>query len=195
MVDTQIITKLRNQIGAGVVDCKKALEEAGGDLEKAVDILRKKGENKAAKKTATREAKEGIVLSYIHATSKIGAMLELNCETDFVARNEEFKKLAHDLAMQIVGANPLYVNVSDVPEEVLNKEKEIYTEQLKAESKPENVFDKIIEGKLNKYYGEVCLLKQPFIKDEDITIEELINQKIAKLGEKIEISRFCRFEI
>lgn len=195
MIDTKKITQLRSQTGAGMVECKKALEEAGGDFQKAVEVLRKKGEAKAAKKSAEREAKEGVVYSYIHATNKIGAMLELNCETDFVARNEEFKELAHDLAMHIVALNPLYIKPEDVPQEVLRKEKEVYAEQLRTEAKPEEIIEKIVEGKLNKYYEEVCLLKQPFIKNEDITIEELIKEKIAKLGEKIEINRFCRFEI
>ena len=195
MADLKLITQLRQQTGCGINDIKKALDEAGGDTEKAIEVLRKKGDVKAAKKAAERETKEGIVYSYIHPNQKIGAMLELACETDFVARNEEFQNLAKDIAMQIAATNPLYLRPEDVPEEVLNKEKEIYRAQLLTESKPENMIDKILEGKLEKWYEEVCLLKQPFIKDEDITIESLITEKIAKIGEKIEIDHFVRFEV
>jgi elongation factor Ts len=195
MVDLKQLTNLRQRTGCGVNDIKKALEEAGGDEEKALEILRKKGEVKAAKKSAEREVKEGIVYAYIHPNKKIGSMVELNCETDFVARNEEFQQLAKDLAMQIAATNPLYLKPEDIPEEVLNKEKEIYKEQLLAESKPENIIDKIIEGKMEKYYEEVCLVKQDFIKNEDIKIEDLIKEKIAKIGEKIEIDQFARFQV
>jgi len=193
-IDLDLITKLRNQTGAGVADCREALIEADGNLEKAVEILRKKGA-KIASKRADKEAKEGIVYAYIHANNKVGALLELNCETDFVAKNEEFKKLAHDLAMQIAAQSPLYIAPEDVPEDVLNKEKELYKDQLLAEGKPEKMLDKIIEGKINKWYEEVCLLKQTFIKNEDITVEDLINEKIASLGEKIKIGGFCRKQI
>jgi len=195
MVDLKQLTNLRQRTGCGVNDIKKALEEAGGDEEKALEILRKKGEVKAAKKSAEREVKEGIVYAYIHPNKKIGSMVELNCETDFVARNEEFQQLAKDLAMQIAATNPLYLKPEDIPEEVLNKEKEIYKEQLLAESKSENIIDKIIEGKMEKYYEEVCLVKQDFIKNEDIKIEDLIKEKIAKIGEKIEIDQFARFQV
>jgi elongation factor Ts len=195
MVDLQQVAKLRQQTGCGINDCRNALEEAGGDIEKAIDILRKKGELKAAKKTAERETKEGIVYAYIHPNKKVGAMIELDCETDFVARNEEFQQLAKDLAMQIAATNPLYLKPEDVPEEVLNKEKEIYKEQLLAELKSADIMDKIVEGKLAKYYEEVCLLNQPFIKDEDKTIEQLIQEAIAKTGEKIEIDNFARFQV
>ncbi|MFZ5365181.1 MAG: translation elongation factor Ts [Patescibacteria group bacterium] len=195
MVDLQQVAKLRQQTGCGINDCRNALEEAGGDSEKAQEILRKKGELKAAKKSAERETKEGIVYAYIHPNQKIGAMIELDCETDFVARNEEFRELAKDLAMQIAATNPLYLKPEDVPEEMVNKEKEIYREQLLAESKPDNIIDKIMSGKLEKWYEEICLMKQPFIKDEDITIDKLIQSKIAKIGEKIEIDHFVRFEV
>ncbi len=195
MVDLQQVAKLRQQTGCGINDCRNALEEAGGDVDKAMEVLRKKGELKAAKKSAERETKEGIIYSYIHPNKKIGSMVELDCETDFVARNEEFQALAKDLAMQIAATNPLYLKPEDIPEEVLNKEKEIYKEQLLAESKPEDMIDKIVEGKLSKWYEEVCLLKQSFIKDEDLTIEDLIKEKIAKIGEKIEIDNFVRFEV
>ncbi len=193
-IDLELITKLRNQTGAGVADCKAALEEVGGDLEKAKEILRKKGA-KIADKRAAKEASEGMIYAYIHSNNKVGALVELNCETDFVAKNEEFKNLAHDLAMQITAQNPLYLTPEDVPEDVLNKEKELIKEELLAEGKPENMLDKIIEGKLNKWYEEVCLSKQPFIKNEDIIIEELINEKIASLGEKIQVGSFCRKQI
>jgi elongation factor Ts len=192
--DLKLITQLRNQTGAGIADCKEALTEAKGNIEKAQEILRKKGAKIATKRSA-KEAKEGIIYSYIHATGKVGTILELNCETDFVAKNEEFNNLAHDLAMQITAENPLYISPSDVPEELLSKEKEMIKEQLLSEGKPENMLEKIVEGKINKWYEEICLLKQPFIKDEDITVEELINEKIASIGEKIEIGSFCRKEV
>jgi len=194
-LDLQQVAKLRQQTGCGINDCKIALEEAGGDLDKAIEILRKKGEIKAAKKATDRETKEGVVFAYIHQNKKIGAMIELDCETDFVARNEEFQALAKDLAMQVAATNPLYLKPEDIPESVLEKEKEIYKEQVLAESKPENVIEQIIEGKLEKYYEDVCLLKQPFIKNEDLTIEQLIKEKIAKIGEKIEITQFVRFQV
>jgi len=193
-MDTQTIIKLRKQTGAGMVDCQKALKEANDDFKQAVQILRKKGEATAAKR-AERDAGEGIVYAYIHSNNKIGAMIELRAETDFVARNEDFKQLAHDIAMQIAAQAAEYLVPEDVPEDVIAKEKEIYVEQLKKEGKPEDVIEKIIPGKLDKFYSDVCLLKQPFVKDDSVTIEELINEKIGSIGEKIELKRFCRFEI
>jgi elongation factor Ts len=193
-IDIKLITQLRQQTGAGLADCREALTETSGDLVKAVEVLRKKGA-KIAGKRADKEAKEGIVYAYIHANRKVGALVELNCETDFVAKNENFLNLAHDIAMQITAQNPLYIDIADVPEEVLAKEKQTMKEQLAAEGKPEKMHEKIIEGKLNKWYEEVCLLKQPFIKNEDITIAEYINEKIAGLGEKIEVGSFCRKQI
>lgn len=193
-IDTKLIMELRSQTGAGIKDCQEVLTEANGDLKKALELLRKKGA-KIADKRAAKEAKEGIIYAYIHANNRIGAIIELNCETDFVAKNEEFKKLAHDLAMQIAAQNPLYIAPEDVPEAVVNKEREIYKEQLLSEGKPENMLDKIIEGKLNKWYTEICLLKQSFIKDEDISIEDYLNGKIASIGEKIKIGSFCRKQI
>jgi len=175
-------------------DCQEALAEADGDLAKALELLRKKGA-KIAGKRADKEAKEGIIYAYIHANHKIGVLLELNCETDFVAKTDGFKQLAHDLAMQIAAQSPLYIAPEDVPEEIANKEKDIYKEQLLAEGKPEKMLDKIIEGKINKWLEDVCLLKQQFIKNEDITIEEYINEKIASLGEKIKVGSFCRKQI
>lgn len=195
ILDPKLISQLRQQTGSGILECKSALELANGDIEKATEELRKKGELKAAKKSAERETKEGIIYCYVHSNNKIGTMLELNSETDFVARNEQFKNLAHDLAMQIIAMNPLYISPEDVPEESIQKEKEIYREQLQQEGKFGDILDKIIEGKLKKYYEEVCLLKQTYIKNEDITVEELINQQIAVIGEKIELKRFVRYEI
>lgn len=187
------IQDLRTRTGAGMMDCKKALEEAGGDAEKAIENLRKKGAATAAKR-AGKEAKEGVVAVYSHG-NRIGSMVEVNCETDFVARNEEFKEFARDLAMQVAASAPAYVSREDVPKEVIEKEKEIEGEKLKAEGKPAEIIEKIMEGKLDKFYGEVCLLEQPFIKDCDIKVLDLINEKIAKIGEKIEVRRISRFEL
>ena len=194
MSDAKLVKQLREMTGAGILDCKKALEEAGGDLEKAAEILRKKGIAKAAKK-ASRETKEGIIHSYIHAGGRVGVLLELNCETDFVARNELFQELAKELAMQIAAMKPRYVSREDIPEEVINKEKKIAREAAISEGKPEHIADKIAQGKLEKYFKEVVLLEQPYIKDDKKTIEELIKEYIAKLGENIKVSRFCRYEV
>ncbi|MEK7158984.1 MAG: translation elongation factor Ts [Patescibacteria group bacterium] len=195
MSDTQPVVKLREFTGAGMVDCKKALDEANGDFDKAVEILRKKGEAKATKKMAERQTKEGIVYSYVHSNNKTGAMIELLCETDFVSRTDDFKNLAHDLAMQIVAMSPDYLSPEQVPQELIDREKDIYSEQLKNEGKPANIIEKIMQGKLDKFFEEICLLKQLFIKDDKIKVEDLIKQMIAKTGEKIEIGRFSRFQI
>lgn len=195
MSDVQPVVKLREFTGAGMVDCKKALDEAGGDFDKAVEILRKKGEAKATKKMAERQTKEGIVYSYIHSNNKTGALLELLCETDFVSRTDDFKNLAHDLAMQIVAMSPDYLSPEQVPQELIDREKDIYSEQLKNEGKPANIIEKIMQGKLDKFFEEICLLKQPFIKDDKIKVEDLIKQIIAKTGEKIELGKFSRFQI
>jgi len=195
MSDTQDVVKLRNQTGAGMMDCKKALDEANGDYEKAIDILRQKGELKAAKKIEERTANEGLVYSYIHSNNKAGAMIALACETDFVARTDDFKNLAHEICLQVVAMMPDYLNPEEVPAEVLEREKSVYAEQLKGEGKPENMIEKIMTGKLDKFYSEVCLLKQVYIKDDTITIEGLINQFIAKIGEKVQVTRFVRFQI
>ncbi|MDD2807727.1 MAG: translation elongation factor Ts [Patescibacteria group bacterium] len=194
-IDTKLITQLRELTGAGVADCKVALEEAGTDIQKAIEILRKKGATKAAKKIAERTATEGIIDSYIHANGKIGVLIQVSCETDFVARNEKFKELVHDLAIQIAGAGASYLNTEDVPAEEIEKEKEIYRALLKKEGKPENMIDKIMAGKLEKYYEQVCLLKQSFIKDDSVKIEDLIKNSIATMGEKIEVVRFVRYQI
>ena len=177
------------------MDCKKAIDEANGDYEKAIDILRQKGEIKAAKKSAERETKDGLVYSYVHSNGKIGAMLELLCETDFVAKTDDYKNLVHELALQIVAMSPEYLKPEQVPVEVLDREKAIYREQLLAEGKKEEMLEKILEGKLNKFFAEVCLLKQQCIKDETKTVESLINEMIVKTGEKIEIGKFVRFQI
>ena len=189
-MDNTLIKELREQTGAGMMEIKEALSEAGGDKDKAVELLRKKGALKLGKK-ADRVTKEGIVEAYIHPGSRVGVLVELNCETDFVARTDDFKNLAKDLALHIAAANPLYVNISDVPAEVVEKEKEIYKEQIKG--KPEDVVAKILEGKLAKYYEETCLLEQPFAKNSDMKVKELIHQAVGKMGENIVVRRFARF--
>ncbi len=193
-VDAKLVKTLREMTGAGMLDCKKALEETGGNLEEAVELLRKKGIAKAAKK-AGRATKEGLIHSYIHAGGKVGVLLELNCETDFVARNEVFKELANEIALQIAAMKPQYVKREDVPPEVVAKEGEIAREAAIAEGKPEHIAEKIAEGKLNKFYKEVCLYEQPYIKDDSKTIEDVIKEYIAKLGENIQVRRFCRYEL
>ena len=187
--------ELRNLTGAGVVDAKNALDEAGGDMTNAIEILKKKGAAKAAKKSSERTTSEGIVASYIHHTKKLGALVEVQCETDFVARNEEFQQLATDLAMQVAAIDPLYLSPETIPTNDLEKQTEIFKAELAEEKKPDEIKAKIIEGKLNKWYSEVCLMKQAFFKDEDMTVEALINQKIAKIGEKIIVSRFTRYSM
>jgi len=186
--------KLRELTGAGIVEAKKALEAAEGDMGKAIEAMRKKGAVKAVEK-GTRETREGRVHSYIHSTGKVGALVEVLCETDFVARNDVFKELCHDLAMQIVAGNPLYVSSVDVPPEVIEKEKEIYASEVASSGKPAEIVTKIVEGKLAKYYNDVCLLNQTFIKDEDITVDEHMKRAVAKLGENIKVRRFVRFSL
>jgi elongation factor Ts len=188
------VKELRDATGAGMMDCKKALNEADGDMGKAVDILRKLGLSKAAKK-ADRAAQEGLIYSYIHPGSKLGVLLEINCETDFVARTDDFLGLAKDIAMQIAAASPLVVERGQLPPENIEKEKEIYRTQAISEGKPEKVVDKIVDGKLEKYFQEVVLLEQPFIKDQDITIKELLTSSIGKIGENILIKRFVRYRL
>ena len=193
-VDAKLVKTLREMTGAGMLDCKKALEETGGNLEEAVELLRKKGIAKAAKK-AGRATKEGLIHSYIHAGGKVGVLLELNCETDFVARNETFKELANEIALQIAAMKPQYVRREDVPAEVVAKEGEIAREAAIAEGKPEHIAEKIAEGKLNKFYKETCLYEQAYIKDDTKTVEDVIKEYIAKLGENIQVRRFCRYEL
>ncbi len=193
-ITAQMVKQLREATGAGILDCKKALQEAGGDMERAVEILREWGIAKAAKKVG-REAREGIIGHYVHMGGKMAAIVEVNCETDFVARTPEFQQLAKDLAMQVVAARPRWVRREDVPQEVIEKEKEILRAQLADSGKPPQIVERIIEGKLNKWFEEVCLLEQPFIRDEDKTVGDLIQEYIAKLGENIVVRRFARFEI
>lgn len=194
MLDTKLITQLREKTGAGIVDVKAALEETNGDLTAAEELLRKKGIAKAGKKS-DRVAGEGIVYSYIHAGGKVGVMVELRCETDFVARNEGFTQLAHSIALHIAAMNPLYLDESQVPAELVEKEREIYKEEMKESGKPEEIVNKIIDGKIAKFYTDVCVLKQAFIKDESMTIEDVIKHGIATMGENIQLKRFVRFHL
>ena len=190
----QDVKMLREKTGAGMMDCKKALEETNGDIEKAVDYLREKGIAKAAKKSS-RIAAEGIVDSYIHMGGKVGVLLEVNCETDFVARGDQFKELVHDIALQIAAANPLYLAKEDVPADVVEHEKEILRAQALAEGKPEKIIDKMVEGRIKTYYDENCLLCQKFVKDPSKTVEEMVVGATATIGEKISVRRFVRYEM
>ena len=193
-ISAQMVKALREKTGAGMMDCKKALEACNGDEEKAIAWLREKGLAKAQKK-AGRATSEGWIGSYIHSNGKIGVLVELKCETDFVARNEKFLALAKDLAMQIAATNPVCVRPEELPEDLIAREKEIYLNQAKEEGKPDHIAEKIVEGRLKKYYKEVCLLEQPFIKDDSKTIKDLINEAIAVLGENIQIGRFSRLAL
>jgi len=193
-ISASLVKELRERTGAGMMDCKKALVECNCDMDKAIDFLREKGLAAAAKKEG-RIAAEGMVESYIHGGGRIGVLVEINCETDFVARGDEFKQFARDIAMQIAAAKPLYVTKEDVPTDVLEHEKQILRAQALNEGKPEKIVDKMVEGRIEKFYKEVCLLEQPFIKDPDIVIKDLVIQKIAKIGEKIAIRRFARYEL
>ena len=193
-ISSDTVKELREKTGAGIMDCKRALADSGGDLEKAIDLLRQKGLSAAAKK-ASREAKEGLVSSYIHGGGKIGVLVEVNCETDFVARNSEFQELVKDIAMQIAASNPSYVRREDVPADLLDRERSIYKIQAKESGKPEHVLDKIVEGKVEKFYLETCLLEQPFIKEPSVTINDMVQQKIAKIGENIIVKRFTRYQL
>ena len=193
MADAKQVMELRNMTGAGIVDVKNALDEANGNIEQAIEILKKKGAAKAAKKSSERTTAEGIVASYIHHNKKLGALVELQCETDFVARNEEFVALANDIAMHIAAIDPLFISPEAVPGNELEKQQEIFKAELAEENKPEEIKAKILEGKMNKWFSEVCLLKQSFFKDEDKTVEAYINEKIAKIGEKIVVARFTRY--
>ena len=193
-ITSHMVKELRERTGCGMMDCKRALEKSEGDIQKAIDILRQQGMATAAKK-AGRIAKEGIIYSYIHPGDKLGVLVEINCETDFVARTEDFRNLAKDLAMQVAATNPLVISRAELKEETIQKEKDIYRAQAKSEGKPEKILDKIVEGKLEKYFQEVCLLEQAFIKDEDRSIHDRLNETIAKLGENITIKRFVRFRL
>lgn len=193
-ITAQDVARLRTMTGAGMMDCKNALDEAQGDMDKAADILRKKGIAKAAKR-AEKIAAEGLVASYIHAGGRIGVLLEVNCETDFVAQTDAFKALVNDVGMHIAAMNPKYLSKEEVTVEDLEKEKSVYRAQLEAEGKPANMIEKIVEGKMARYYSEMCLLEQPFIKDEEKTVSQLIVTKSAETGEKMSIRRFVRFEL
>jgi len=193
-ITTAMVKELREATGAGVLDCRKALEATGGDFEAAVAYLREKGLAEAAKKV-DRTAREGIIEAYVHHGNRVGVILELNCETDFVARTEEFRNLAHELALHIAFANPRYLSRDRVPQEVIEEERRIYRTQALEEGKPESVVDRIVQGKLEKFFQSVCLLEQPFIKDEDRTVEQILKEHTALLGENIVVRRFVRYEL
>ena len=193
-ISAQQVQELRRKTGAGVMDCKKALAECEGDLEQAAVLLRKQGMARADARLS-RVTSEGLVASYVHAGGRIGVLVEVNCETDFVARTDEFRQLALNLAMHIAAENPRYLRPEDVPAEVIEKEKEVYRALAQKEGRPENVLDRIVEGRLRKFYGEVCLLQQPYVRDDQITVEGVVKEAIAKLGENIAVRRFTRFQV
>ena len=193
-IPAQLVKELRDRTGAGFSDCKNALAESGGDIEQAINLLRKKGQAAAAKK-AQRATSEGIVGSYIHAGGKIGAIVEVNCESDFVARTDDFQRLCHDLAMHVAATDPRFLRREQVTQEILDREREIFREQAKATGKPDPVIEKIVNGKMEKFYEENCLYEQHFIKDEGVTVKEMVDQLIAKIGENISIRRFARFKV
>jgi elongation factor Ts len=193
-IAADLVKELRVKTGAGIMDCKEALRASNGNFDKAVDFLREKGLSAATKKSS-RATKDGLIASYIHMGGKVGVMIEVNCETDFVAKTETFKNLTRDLAMHVAAMNPLYVKPEDVPEATLQREKDIYRKQVIAEGKPEKIADKIVEGKLKKFYEEVCLIKQKFIKDTNMTVEDLIKAAIAATGENIIVKRFVRYQL
>jgi elongation factor Ts len=189
-----MVKELREKTGAGMMDCKKALSETDGDLEKAIDYLRQKGLSDAAKRTG-RTASEGVIGSYIHPGGKIGVLVEINCESDFVARTGEFQALVKDLAMHVAASNPLYLRREDVPEEVMAREKNIYEAQAKEGGKPERIVERIVQGKLEKFFQEVCLLEQPFVKEPDMSVSQLVSSVAAKLGENVAVRRFQRYQL
>ena len=193
-ISASLVKELREMSGAGMMDCKKALTEASGNLEKAIDILRKTGIAKARKKSG-RSAKEGLILPYIHPGDKLGVLLEINCETDFVANTEDFKELSKDIAMHIAASNPMSVNREEIPNDILIREKDIYADQARQSGKPEDIIEKMTEGRLNKFYQENVLMEQTFVKDPDKTVSDLITETVAKLGENILVSRFSRFQL
>jgi elongation factor Ts len=193
-ITAQLVKELRERTGAGMMECKSALAEAKGDLSEAEVVLRKRGIASAAKK-ASRSTRQGLIGSYIHPGSQLGVLVEVNCESDFVARTDDFRQLVHDIAMQIAAADPQFIRKEDVTAEVLDKEREIQRARALGEGKPEKIVDKVVEGRLSKFYEEVCLYEQPFIKDNTLTVGQLIATKIAKIGENISVSRFCRFKL
>lgn len=189
-----LVKELRERTGVGMMDCKKALAETGGDIEKAIDLLREKGLAAAAKKTG-RITAEGLVDSYIHGVGRIGVLVEVNCETDFVAKTDDFRALVRDIAMQIAAAKPDYVRREDVPQEIIDREKAVLAAQAANEGKPANIVEKMVVGRLEKFYKDSCLIEQPFIKDPDVTVGQVINDKVAKIGENISVRRFARYEL
>ena len=193
-ITAEMVKQLRERTGIGMMECKKALQESEGDLDKAIDVLRKKGYARAQEKMS-RETSEGLVGSYVHQTGKLGVLVEVNCESDFVAKNEEFQELVKNIAMHIAASDPQYISSEEIPDEVKEKEKDIIREQFKDSNKPPEIVEKIVEGKLSKFYEEVCLLNQPFIKDDKIPVEKLIAAFIAKFKENVQIKKFVRFEI
>ena len=193
-IEAKVVKELRDKTGAGMMDCKNALKESNGDIEKAIDYLRKAGVAKAEKK-GSRDTKEGIVYSYIHAGGRLGVLIEVNCETDFVAKTEGFIELTHNLAMQIAATNPIALDRESIPESVINREKEIYADQAKTSGKPENIIEKMVDGRMNKFFQENCLMEQAYIKDSDKKVSELLTESIATLGENITISRYVRFAV
>ena len=193
-IDARLVKSLRDKTGAGMMDCKRALLESDGDIENAIDYLRKSGITKAEKK-GLRETKEGVIYSYIHAGGRLGVLIELNCETDFVAKTDGFKELAHNVSMQIAATNPISIDKDLVDKKVISKEKEIYTEQAKSEGKPDSIIEKMVAGRIQKFFQESCLMQQTYIKDSDKKVIDLFNETIATLGENISINRFSRFSI
>ncbi len=193
-ISAGLVKELRARTGAGIMDCKKALGETQGDLEAAIDYLRKKGLSAASKK-AGRVAAEGLVASYIHAGGKIGVLVEVNCETDFVARNEDFQNMVKDIAMHIAAARPQYLRREEVPPDVIEREREVHRSQALESGKPDKVIDKIVEGRMEKFFGEICLMEQAFVKDTDLSISELVTRGIAAIGENLMIRRFTRYEL
>lgn len=193
-ISAKQVKELRDRTGAGMMECKAALQETNGDMEAAIDLLRARGAAKAAKR-AGREASEGAVGSYIHMGGRIGVLVEVNCETDFVAKNDQFQQLVRDIAMHIAASNPVAVSREEIPEDVVERERNVYREQLKDSGRPENIWDKIVDGKLEKFFAESTLLEQPFVKNPDQTVGELITETSAKTGEKIEVRRFARFAL
>jgi elongation factor Ts len=193
-ITSQMVKELRDKTNAGMMDCKKALTETAGDMEKAVDLLRQKGLAVAAKR-AGRETKEGVVETYIHAGGKLGVMVEVGCETDFVAKTDDFKAFAKNIAMHIAAANPIAVNRDEVPAEVLQREKDIYVNQALESGKPQQIVEKIVSGKVEKYLAEICLMEQKYVKNDELTVQDLLNELVAKMGENISIKKFARFQI
>lgn len=193
-ITSQMVKELRDKTNAGMMDCKKALTETAGDMEKAIDLLRQKGLAVAAKR-AGRETKEGVVESYIHAGGKLGVMVEVGCETDFVAKTDDFKAFAKNVAMHIAAANPVAVNRDEVPADILQREKDIYVNQALESGKPQQIVDKIVAGKVEKYLAEICLMEQKYVKNPDLNVQDLLNELVAKMGENISIKKFARFQI